>query len=311
MRVIEPSYEILTEQYDSQPTRLIEAAGRVCYKSEDKIGDGSDLKLLSLLRTKKHESVLEHAWFHVWMNYEQYNLIPDWAQFFITSHKVKPCALCPEGVLVSGNARALRDMHKMYPTIMSPITTLLRASQPALFDDLDIVREVNDNSRVKLYKRFWLKTMDWELQRKHTIESIRFICNRGFTHELVRHRRWMAYSQESTRYCNYSKAKFGEEITVINPQIPQDTCMYDRWLLAMKDAERAYSRLITMGATPQIARGVLPIDVKTEIIATAPLIQWEHVFNMRTPNAAHPSMRQLMIPLKEEFNKMYPDWNIF
>lgn len=141
---------------------------------------------------------------------------------------------------------------------------------------------------------------------EHYNITVRFICNRGFTHELVRHR-LAAYSQESTRYCNYNKDKFGSEITVIKPfEINEDTKEYDLWKEAMQNVEKSYMAMIENGSKPENARGVLPIDIKTEIVITTNLREWKHIFKLRTSKAAHPSMRELMIPLLKEFKEKIP-----
>lgn len=141
---------------------------------------------------------------------------------------------------------------------------------------------------------------------EHYNITVRFICNRGFTHELVRHR-LAAYSQESTRYCNYNKDKFGSEITVIKPfELNENTKEYDLWKEAMQNAEKSYMAMIENGSKPENARGVLPIDIKTEIVITTNLREWKHIFELRTSKTAHPSMRELMIPLLKEFKEKIP-----
>jgi len=160
---------------------------------------------------------------------------------------------------------------------------------------------------------------------EHVNISVRFICNRGFTHELVRHR-LASYSQESTRYCDYGKDKFKKQISVIdqretfknyfnNPKLilkPEESradkiarCI-NEWILAMEDSERHYMNLREIGLPPQLARGVLVIDLKTEIIMTANLREWKHVFLLRTSESAHPNMRDLMSKLLSEFENKIP-----
>lgn len=142
---------------------------------------------------------------------------------------------------------------------------------------------------------------------EHYSISVRFICNRGFTHELVRHR-LASYSQESTRYVNYSNRRFGCSITCIKPAwFEEGSAQYERWLGAMRNAERSYMELISNGARPQEARGVLPIDVKTEIVTTANLREWRHIFDLRCSSQAHPSMRELMVPLRDELRILLPE----
>lgn len=139
-----------------------------------------------------------------------------------------------------------------------------------------------------------------------SVDSVRFICDRGVTHEIVRHR-LASYSQESTRYCNYSKGKFGEEITVIKPCFwSEDSDEYRCWKEAMYYAEKYYLDLIARGASPQEARSVLPNSLKTEIVMSCNIREWRHFFTLRTGEAAHPQMRQLTIPLLDEFKRKIP-----
>ena len=170
---------------------------------------------------------------------------------------------------------------------------------------------------------------------EHISASVRFICNRGVTHEKVRHR-IASYSQESTRYCNYSKEKFGNEIKVIDPfffdkeeerevvhlPFPYKTPSgnlkleeedstefmnkFDGWHSAILMAEWHYMKLIEMGAKPQEARDVLPNATKTEILMTANIREWRHFFRLRTSKKAHPQMREVAIPLFEVFKERLP-----
>lgn len=130
----------------------------------------------------------------------------------------------------------------------------------------------------------------------HVSMRVKFIVDRGVSHEIVRHRIGVAYAQESTRYCNYGKDKFGKEITVIEPP-GMNPLGYAFWEQTTKAAEAAYLELLQDGAKPQIARAVLPTCLKTEIVVTATMTAWRHIFKMRTDRAAHPQMRQVMCPL--------------
>ena len=126
---------------------------------------------------------------------------------------------------------------------------------------------------------------------EHEKVTARIICDRGVTHEIVRHR-IASYSQESTRYCNYGNDKFGNELTFIKPCFwKEDDPKYMTWKYAMKNAEQAYMDLIRLGATPQEARSVLPNSLKTEIVVTMNLREWRHFFKLRTSPAAHPQIR--------------------
>lgn len=141
---------------------------------------------------------------------------------------------------------------------------------------------------------------------EHGTMVVKFICDRGVTHEIVRHR-LASYSQESTRYCNYSQDKFDNQITVIKPCFWEEgSPSYLRWIGAMQTAELAYMDLLAGGAKPEQARSVLPNSLKTEIIMTTNLREWRHVFRLRTSSKAHPQMRQLMIPLLLEVKSKLP-----
>jgi len=141
---------------------------------------------------------------------------------------------------------------------------------------------------------------------EHVSITVRLVSDRGVTHELVRHR-LASYSQESTRYANYISDRFGKEITVIKPPFwPEDSPAYRQWCEAMKTAETHYIRLIEMGAKPQEARSVLPNSLKTEIVMTCNIREWRHVFTLRCTPQAHPQIRQLMLPLLEEFHEKIP-----
>jgi len=152
---------------------------------------------------------------------------------------------------------------------------------------------------------------------EHFNITVKFVVDRGVTHELVRHR-LASYSQESTRYCNYKGG-----VTFIIPPWTNflsgtftdssncveywDSTKSERiWFCAMVNAEADYQNLLKEGWTPQQARSVLPNSLKTEIVMTANLREWRHVFKLRTSPAAHPQMREIMMPLLEEFKRLIP-----
>lgn len=140
----------------------------------------------------------------------------------------------------------------------------------------------------------------------HIYITVKFICDRGISHEIVRHR-MCAFAQESTRYCNYSKDKFGNELTFIKPYFFKErTVKYDIWEEAMSECEKDYLLLLSLGATPQEARSVLPNSLKTEIVVTADITEWRHIFTQRCSPAAHPQMREIMIPLLSDLKDRYP-----
>ena len=157
-----------------------------------------------------------------------------------------------------------------------------------------------------------------EAMIEHSSLSVRFTVDRGVSHELVRHR-IASFAQESTRYVNYSLDKFGNEINVINirdgidldnKMKNMDSSIIDailrEWFSAMKDAEKHYMKMIELGATPQIARSVLPNSTKTEITITANYREWRAFFKLRVPATAHPQMREVTIPLLKELKNRLP-----
>ncbi len=141
---------------------------------------------------------------------------------------------------------------------------------------------------------------------EHEKISVRIICDRGVTHEIVRHR-IASYSQESTRYCNYSNEKFGKELTLIKPVFWEENSEeYKCWFETMKNIEAAYIFLITKGVKPQEARSILPNSLKTEIVVTMNLREWRHFFRLRTSVSAHPQMRQIACAILDEFKRRIP-----
>ena len=141
---------------------------------------------------------------------------------------------------------------------------------------------------------------------EHESITVRFVCDRGVSHEIVRHR-LASYSQESTRYCNYSNDRFGSELTFIKPCFfKEKKGAYCSWYNSMDFAECAYFDMLDDGCTPQEARSVLPNSVKTEVVMTANLREWRHFLKLRTAKVAHPQMRELTVPLLHELQERIP-----
>lgn len=141
---------------------------------------------------------------------------------------------------------------------------------------------------------------------EHAKVTVRVICDRGVSHEIVRHR-MASYSQESTRYCNYSKSKFGNEITVIKPCfLEENTEKYDLWLKTCENCEKSYFEMLEMGMTPQEARSILPNSLKTEIVMSMNISSWRNFFELRNASAAQPQMREVAKMIFDEFKKRYP-----
>ena len=162
-----------------------------------------------------------------------------------------------------------------------------------------------------------------EAMLEHSQLSVKFICDRGVSHELVRHR-MASFAQESTRYCNYSGDKFGNELTFVKPpwineklrpifhqkytwdKMSNEEKIVHLWYGHCGDAERTYLEMLDYGSTPQEARCVLPNSLKTEVVMTTNYREWRHILKLRTDKAAHPQMRELMIPLLKELKERIP-----
>lgn len=142
---------------------------------------------------------------------------------------------------------------------------------------------------------------------EHVSISVRVICDRGVSHEIVRHR-IASYSQESTRYCNYSNDKFGNELTFIKPCYRKETDInFIEWKKNMKRIEGEYLWFINNGkATPQEARSILPNSLKTELVMTTNLREWRHFFKLRCDKAAHPQTREIANMILKEFKEKIP-----
>ena len=289
MKIINAQASVLVE---NDPIKKIEKCGRVCYKSEDKITEDSAEKFVANIIKRGHEAVLEHASFIFKVSRSVYEDLKDIVMFVENRYPVKMYLRFTdsEGYIVSGNVRAWRDFFQFagVPPYMDDFVE----SNPILFPEFKKVssssfregpvRQISVNELVSTYQRL-----------VHEDVSVKFICDRGVTHEIVRHRP-ASFCQESTRYCNYSNGKFGGEITVIKPCFfKENSTRYLNWFVACESAETAYNAILEDGGTPQEARDVLPNSLKTELIMTAPLMEWCHFFNLRMSPAAHPQMQEV------------------
>lgn len=164
---------------------------------------------------------------------------------------------------------------------------------------------ITDDSCIKFCKM--LCERGHEAAIEHSQLSVKFIIDRGISHELVRHR-LASFCQSSTRYCNYSKDKFGNEITVIMPEelMPVLTPQYNIWLNSCKQSEKAYFDLLNCGVKPEIARNVLPTSLMTEIVVTANIREWRTIFKLRTTAFAHSQMRSIMCRLLDDLKSKIP-----
>lgn len=286
MRLIRPSAEIWTQEAGiSGIYKQIERCARVCYKSEDKIGEGTAKKMVEMLTKRGHTAMLEHGTVYLAMPME--TIIPieanGWGKYTKNPYS-KGFKICE----VNGQKR------------VAATTNLRVLVENGWLDDLKYICEPTEYHERRI--------------------TVRFVCDRGVSHELVRHRVF-SFAQESTRYCNYSKDKFGNEITFIEP------CWLDSYnyngntygncfLTALEAAEASYFDLLKKWDdkipdkryktgfrnnpwTPQQARAILPNSLKTELVMTGFISDWKHFFELRTAQNAHPQMRELAIPLKE------------
>lgn len=169
-------------------------------------------------------------------------------------------------------------------------------------------KNIKEESAAKFVKG--LVKSGHEAMIEHCSITVKFICDRGVSHEIVRHR-LASFAQESTRYCNYIKDDFGSEVTVIEPSfLEPGTHGYVNWMGACQTAETAYFNMLNWGCTPQEARSVLPNSLKTEIVVTMNLREWRHFFKLRalgTTGKPHPQIRELAMPLLEEFKTILPE----
>ncbi len=169
--------------------------------------------------------------------------------------------------------------------------------------------KISEDSAAKFVKH--LLKIGHESVLEHVNISVIIICDRGVSHELVRHR-LASYTQESTRYCDYAKKG---EIAVIKPVfLTEGTEEYRVWKTAMELIEKSYFHLRDLGLKPEEARSVLPNSLKTEIFVTANIREWRHIFELRCNAAAHPQMREIMMPLLQLFQQkltpLFDDFNI-
>jgi thymidylate synthase (FAD) len=199
--------------------------------------------------------------------------------------------------------------------IIKPYTEILSGISKGGIEELQFIEKAartcyksedkiteNGESAKALIKR--LISSGHEAMIEHSSLSVKFVVDRGVSHEIVRHRLF-SFAQESTRYCNYSKSKFGNNVTFIRPMFFVDEALAE-WIMACCGAEKAYFKLLEMGATPQEARTVLPNSVKTEIVVSGNYREWRNFFKLRTDKAAHPQMREVTIPLLNELKKRIP-----
>ena len=284
MKLVKPYFEIWEQPAGLEGVyKQIEKVGRVCYKSEDKITEDSAKPFVDRMIKSGHGAMLEHGTVYLFCPTEEYVDSNGDVQYYNPLEKYQ-----------DSNYSALADSNEgMY------VTTNLRV----------------------LVENGWMGDLQylWEPTEFHEKRiTVHFVCDRGISHEFVRHRA-MSFAQESTRYCNYSKDKFGNELTFIIPcwvgekqenvsLENRDICGNTYAELCFKEnlakAERAYFTLIKEGWKPQEARTVLPNSLKTELVVTGFVSDWDYFFDLRargTTGAPHPQAKELAEPLMREF----------
>lgn len=318
MQLVKPSIEHV--DVTSDPLKVIEAAGRTCYKSGDKITDDSAENFVKMLLDKGHHAMIEHGNFILSVSDCFYEQVVDTIEreFLHLTNDVSS----GNGSLISGNPRVFRDFC-LHPYVdqdlQRAIAYELAKKAPLLFeymlhDHLDITDEYADGD-VVLFEN--INSLSSTEKLAHQVASYRIICDRGVTHEIVRHRLF-SYAQESTRYCNYrggvtfvippwivllGNKTIEAEVSLVgnalfltdketDPGIEYGNISC-KWLHAMQTCEIMYKQLLDSGWTPQQARSVLPNSLKTEIVVTGNLQEWMHFFKLRCSPKAHPQMQEV------------------
>lgn len=305
MKIIKPSHNILLPE---NPLKHIEKIGRICYRSEDAITEESARPFVRRLFKSGHHAMIEHFRFIAEIDQYDYQLLA------VHVGNNKYITLTDDGrYVMSASARGINDMfmalHRYDDKHNNIIDTLDRIVQEIIdhydcavmfdsklaqfpFAEYTGVRIIDDFNELSGYE-----------YKMHAWYSILFTCDRGVTHEMVRHRD-ASFAQESTRYCNYSHGKYGNEIAVIKPCFwDEDSEQYQLWWKSCKYLEGMYMQLIHSGATPQEARSVLPSSTKAEIVITAQVYEWNHIFDLRVhgvTGAPHPQIKEVMAPAYNE-----------
>lgn len=323
MILVKPSVEMIQE---ADPFKKIELVGRTCYKSEDLITEDSAYKFVSGLVKRSHFAMLEHArvTFEVRgimsIPYQILNMpavgysrkeVKDGdlvnSVHYVTlsaSHILK--YEYTESDPVSGTDLFLRMCYICFLTKY----TKARTESDQLPGECKYMFDENRSIKIRIIEDLKSDIVDYDESDNdiHNSYTFKFVCDRGVSHELVRHR--CAVAQESTRYCNYSKAKFGGQVTFVEP------ANFDSWdddaqsefKGVMEQAEATYLRALEChNLQPQQARAFLPNALKTEVILTMPVWQWKHFFNLRsigTTGAPHPDMKVVADIALEMFQKV-------
>jgi len=271
----------------------IEICGRTCYQSADKITEESNIQFVKNIVKRKHYSVLEHASAAIACSnriFKEFDTVDINNKRFFSVEKKQ------NSYLISGNFRAWLEFLQKYADDFKEIQHVLCYFFPAVFSHFCPSPESSEEAVLIKFAH-----MNQDELSKHYRPSVRFIADRGFLGEIRTHRD-ASFSAESSRYVLYSDSVDGNEMTVIEPfYYVSSPEKYTIWERAMENAEVMYTMLIGLQSSPQEARSVLPMSLKTDVVVTANIVEWKHIFELRAAPAAHPQMRQLLIPLEEEF----------
>jgi thymidylate synthase (FAD) len=311
MKLIESSVQIIEEK---DPYKMIELAGRTCYKSEDKITENSAKEFVDRMIKLGHGAMLEHGTIYLNVPEQTYTetLEDEFGKFNNPNNGLVDRYRKNKYSKVNSVA-ADEELRKKYPKVRPFKLTH---------------HYITTNLRV-IIENGWEKDLEWQCEPTEHHEkriTAKFICDRGVSHEFVRHRVF-SFAQESQRYCNYNKDKFNNELTFIKPtwlniptgdytywdgdwcdidnmkiQLPSDNGVADNFLWCLNNARMQYRLLINKGLKPQEARAVLPNATKTELVMTGFESDWEHFFGLRCSGAAHPDARKLADELKSLMN---------
>lgn len=312
MKIVKPEAHIIQKK-GLTPYQFIEKVGRTCYKSEDKITEDSAVKFVKGLCNRKHFAMLEHFWVHVIVNTD-ITLPYFFDEMGLSNYRrYMYFTVVGDDTYVSMPIRVILETKDIMDAQDNPYHTPIKDMYQSVFNEFpDLFNSSKDSSGCATYleedqfcdtlvkvlqqEEASVEAINRELM-KHKTHTVHFVCDRGVSHELVRHRP-CSFAQESTRYCNYSHDKFDDEITVIEPCFFSDRKeRYTVWKNICEDCEKVYMNLLNNGATPQEARSVLPNSLKTEIIVTANETEWQHIINLRylgTTGAPHPQMKEVM-----------------
>lgn len=320
MNIIPASFEILPRDGERGSMATIELAARTCYKSEDRITDGSAEKLVRGLIRSGHTSVLEHGDYIFELRDPVAVAAMNNAVSLIAQGTGNAPRVCVTGAthravhrrVVSANVRTWRELaiachHHAPICLINVIPYIVPYIDPAyLLGYEDMIGKYGPNKKVVPIRP---EDLSPDEARSHLRQTVRFTIDRGISHEFVRHR-VMSFSQESSRFCDYSQDKFSNQIAVIEPCfLKRGSAAYSIWADSCRRAEEDYFKLLDAGAKPEEARDVLPTSTKTELVMTGTLGQWDAFFDLRarqTTGRAHPQAVEVALPLMREFARQYP-----